>query len=326
VAGQIVSLGDDPRGTTDPRYKGKPVDFDTLVEEGTILARIDDAIYKARVDQEKAACERAKAELTAATAEPRQPHVAVAHAAIAQSEAALKVAQISLDNTVIKSPIKGVILARRVNVGQNVGPDPKAASLFLIAKYPTKLQVWASVNEADIGRIHEGMEARFTVDAFPKETFKGKVAQMRLNAQMVQNVVLYTVVVTCDNADMKLRPYLTANLQFETASTRNVLRVPGEALRWKPQPDQVAPDAHGQVPAANDRASRVPRLWAKDKDGEHVRPVEVQVGLSDGKLTEVSGPDVKEGMEVVIGEGPGAKLPRPAAQTPKTPTAEAARY
>jgi uncharacterized protein (TIGR03067 family) len=331
VAGQIVSLGDDPRGATDPRYKGKSIDFDTPVEKGRVLARIDDAIYRARVDQEQAGLARARAELAVAEAKREPVDVAratilAAQAAIQQSEGALRVAQINLANTVIQSPIKGVILARRVNVGQNVAPDPKAPSLFLIAKDLKKGQVWASVNEADISRIHEGMEARFTVDAVPKETFKGKVAQVRLNAQMTQNVVLYTVVVTFDNADLKLRPYMTANLQFETASARNVLRVPNTALRWKPRPDQVAPDARESAPTAEVRRSRA-RVWAKDKDGEHVRPLEVQFGVSDGSMTEVSGPEVKEGMEVVVGEGPSpaatGKQPAPAAQTPKTPTAVA---
>ena len=116
-----------------------------------------------------------------------------------QSQAALELAKTNLDNTVIKSPIKGVIIDRRVNVGQNVGPSANAPGLFLIAKNLEKIQVWASVNEADIARIHKGTEARFTVDAFPKDVFRGKVAQVRLNAAMTQNVVTYTVVVTVDN-------------------------------------------------------------------------------------------------------------------------------
>ena len=318
VAGQIVSLGDDPRGATDPHYKGKSIDFGSPVEKDTILARLDDAIYRARLDQAKAAYERAKSELNLAREfqrmrgkqEPSKAagSVASAEAAIRQHEAALTEAQINLDNTIIKLPIKGVILTRRVNVGQNVGPDPKAPSLFLIAKDPTKLQVWASINanHVDISPIHEGMEARFTVQDLPKEVFKGKVAQIRPNATRTQDEARYTVVVTFDNSDLKLRPYMTANLQF-VIGPRSVLRVPNAALNWSPRPDQVASEAResAEMPFAGFPRGR---LWVKDRDGQHVRFLEVEQGWPDAVtgMYEVSGPEVKEGMEVIVGEGPSA--------------------
>ena len=124
-----------------------------------------------------------------------------------------------------------MIIDRRVNIGQTVVASLNAPSLFLIAKDLTRMQVWASVNEADIGRIRSrpDMPVQFTVDAYPGEVFRGKVAQIRLNATMTQNVVTYTVVVATDNADLKLLPYLTANLQFEIEEHDNVLQVPSGA-------------------------------------------------------------------------------------------------
>jgi HlyD family secretion protein len=192
-----------------------------------------------------------------------------------------------------------------------------APSLFLIAKDLKRLQVWASVNEADIGQIHAGQVVRFSVDAYPDEVFKGVVAQIRLNASMTQNVVTYTVVVDTNNDNGKLLPYLTANVQFEVSQRNNVLLVPNAALRWRPQPQQVVPDAREAfVKSQRRRGGNAPAdkgAPKSDKDRQHngtvwaeeggfVRPVKVRVGLTDGLLTEVSGDDVSEGMEVVVGE------------------------
>ena len=127
------------------------------------------------------------------------------------------------------------------------GPDgrfqPECPSLFLIARDLTRMQLWASVNEADIGQIHPGQSVQFTVDAFPNTIFRGEVSQIRLNANMTQNVVTYTVVVTTDNSSGRLLPYMTANVKFEVAKRDKVLLVPSAALRWKPQPNQIVADA-----------------------------------------------------------------------------------
>ena len=170
----------------------------------------------------------------------------------------------------------------------------------MIGKNLDKMQVWASVNEADIALIKKGMDVRFTVDAFPKEDFTGKVEQIRPNFTFTQNVVTYTVIVSIDNPPSKLMPYLTANLKFLVETRPNVLRVANAALRWKPSPDMIAPRQPALAQIAKDHGRRG-RLWVKDPDGTHVRPIEVQVGETDGTLIEISGPDVKEGMEAVIG-------------------------
>src|SRR5205823_6028616 len=150
---------------------------------------------------------------------------------------------INLGYCTIRSPVKGVIVDRRVNVGQTVVASLNAPSLFLIAKDLKRMQIWASVNEADIGQIHPGQAVSYTVDAYPGEVFTGQVSHVRLNATMNQNVVTYTVVVTTDNSKGRLLPYLTTNLQFRVSERTNVLMVPNTALHWQPQLDQVAPAA-----------------------------------------------------------------------------------
>ena len=328
---QVVDIGSQVCGM----ITDLSVDYGSQVEQGTILAKIDDTLYVAQVEQARIGCQRADAELAMARAklslakvdwqrvqeliktkaiattgfdvakytyEAAQAAVAVAVANSAQSELALKQAKIHLDWTSIRSPFKGVIIDRRVNVGQTVVSNPSAANLFLIAKDLKKLQVWASVNEADIGRIHEGMQVRFKVDAYPNENFVGKVAQIRLNATMTQNVVTYTVVVTTENKEMKLLPYMTASLVFEIERHENVLKVPNAALRWKPRPIQIAASVREETLAAMNRPKQDEsgHLWVADAN--FVRPVPVKIIATDGTMTEVKGKYVSEGMEVVIGE------------------------
>ena len=314
VAGQIVRFGDDPRGASDPSFKGKSIDFNSPVQKDMILAMIDPTPYKTRVDQKEAELLRAKAELALAEAKAKQEPAAIgkasveaAKATLLQRQSALDVAKTDLAYTVIRSPVEGVIIDRRVNVGQNVGTDSKAPCLFLIAKDLKKMQIWASVDEADIARIHKGVEVRFTVDAFPKNTYKGTVSQIRANAARTQNVVTYTVVIAFENPDLKLMPYLTANVQFQIESHANVLRAPNAALRWTPRPEQVADGSAADVKQTSNRPCRA--LWTAAADGKHVRLVEVELGLSDQTLTEVSGKDVKEGIEVVVGEEAAKQSP-----------------
>ena len=211
-------------------------------------------LLEAHVAQTKAELERAEAlmpknaiaqtdyDLDVANYKSAVASLKVGRATIKQMKAALEMAQRNLDYCTILSPVKGVILDRRVNVGQTVVSNMTVSSVFLIAKDLRRIQVWASVNEADIGRIHEKMPVTFTVDAYPNEVFHGTVYQIRLNATMTQNVVTYTVVVDTDNSDLRLYPYLTANLSFQVEQCTDVLKVPNGALRWKPRPQMVAPE------------------------------------------------------------------------------------
>ena len=176
------------------------------------------------------------------------PSVAAAKAALTQAvaqvqqkQAAVTVAQTNLDYTTIHAPIDGTVIARSVDVGQTVAASLQAPTLFTIAQDLTKMQVYASTDESDVGMIRTGQVITFKVDAFPKDTFSGKVSQVRLNATTVQNVVTYNTIIDFDNPDLKLFPGMTAYITIPVASATNVLRVPNGALRYKPDmpADQV---------------------------------------------------------------------------------------
>jgi HlyD family secretion protein len=367
VAGRIVSFGKDKNG--------QEVDYGSVVESGTVLARIDDALYaadaaasKAQQAQAKAAVQKAKADLGQMQAkllqtendwararklgpsdalsqtdfdaarsnyEVAKANLGVGKAAIlqaqgtvAQAEATLKRAMQNLSYCVIKSPVKGVIIDRRVNIGQTVVSSLNAPSLFLLAKDLNRLQVWVSVNEADIGRIKPGQPVTFTVDAHPGDVFPGKVGKIRLNATMTQNVVTYTVEVDTDNSGGKLFPYLTANVAFIVGERKNVLLVPNAALRWIPMEKQVVGEFRGspkktkkgkgskappQVkPAVNGGKAEQAHGLVWVPQGALVRPVQVTLGLSDGSLTEVSSPELKAGTLVVVGEMDSQPAGKPA--------------
>ena len=348
VGGQINSFGKDK--------DGKTVDYGSTVEEGTVLAQIDDSLYRADMETASAQLAQARASQARAEADLRQlqakldqaqrdweraqklgpsealapttfdgfkagfetatANVAVGEAAIAQAKAAvsqavaaLSRAQRNLGYCTIKSPVRGVIIDRRVNIGQTVVSSLNAPSLFLIAKDLKRLQVWVPVNEADIGHIVAGQPVTFTVDAFPGKVFKGQVHKTRLNASMTQNVVTYTVEVTTENPDGKLLPYLTANAQFETGRRDDVLLVPNAALRWIPRPELIAPEFRTRAgsPASSRRPEQgtPPRktqtkVWV-ERDG-FARPFNVTVGLSDGTLTEVESEGLKKGLPVIVGD------------------------
>jgi HlyD family secretion protein len=261
-----------------------------------------DALAQSAYDQYKANFEVAKANLAAADAA-----VVVAKANVEQGKANLRTARINLDYCTIKSPVKGVVIDRRVNIGQTVVSSTAAPSLFLIASDLRKqIQAWVSVNEADVGSIAAGQNVDFTVDAFPGRTFRGRVGQVRLNATMTQNVVTYTIEVDTDNSDGKLLPYLTANARFEIGHRKGVLLVPNEALRWQPKPGQIVSAGHNgreRGPRRDQGGDGTPvaNIWVEA--GKFVRPIRVNAGLTDGVFTEVEGRDLTEGLQVITGEG-----------------------
>lgn len=244
------------------------------------LAAVDSA--KAAIEQAEVALEQAKIQL-----EISKTKVIQAEATVEQAQAKIVSARRNLEYCVIKAPVDGVIIDRRVNVGQTVSAGLSAPSLFLLAKDLTQMQVWVSVNEADIGQIKKDMPVTFTVDAFPQQVFKGTVGKIRLNASMTSNVVLYIVEVDTDNSSGLLLPYLTADVSFEIARNNQVFTVPNSALRYTPSSGTVD--------------SQEPLIWIKDQDGKPL-PLQVQTGLTDGIKTEVSGDNLKEGMEVITAE------------------------
>src|ERR1041384_5327400 len=175
-----------------------------------------------------------------ATVEQSKAQVQQAAAQVQQAQAALSLAQVNLSHTTITSPIDGIVVSRDVNVGQTVAASLSAPTLFTIANDLTQMQVIANIDQADIGLVEQAKSVKFSVDAFPGKEFDGKIEQMRLNPQNVQNVVTYNVVIDVDNPDQKLKPGMTANLTITIDERNNVLKVPNAALRFMPT------DASGQ--------------------------------------------------------------------------------
>ena len=269
---------------------GKSVDYRSRVEEGMVLANIDDTLFRAdeksakalldqavatqeldqanlgvlqaKLDEADEDWQRASANASALPANDLAMYksnylqakanlnvgnktLKLAKAGVDLAQAAYDKAVKNLDYCTIKSPVKGVIIDRRVNIGQTVvgGSGLSAPSLFLVAKDLMRIQVWAAVNEADISSIRVGQPVSFIVDAFPERTFVGTVGKVRYNATMSQNVVTYTVEINTDNSDGALIPYLTAKVvSFEVARHASVLQVPNSALRWLPaSAEEVVP-------------------------------------------------------------------------------------
>jgi HlyD family secretion protein len=357
VAGQILSFGRDVNGHT-VDYDSKVAAGTVLANIDDSIYAAEASSARAQVQSAKAGLERAEADLEQFKAklnqaerdwlraqkigpsealaqasydayrsayETAKANVAVGQAAILQAKAAIIQAQAGLSRAernlgycTIKAPVNGVIIDRRVNIGQTVVASLNAPSLFLIAKDLTRMQVWVAVNEADIGKIHPGQAVIFTVDAFPGETFQGRVGKVRLNAAMTQNVVTYTVEIVTDNKDGRLLPYLTANVQFELQHFKNVLQVPNIALHWQPRADQIAPAFRETGSAAQQPDSRGARKGRRDTmgngkdslgrqawlwvpDGAYVRPIAVRASASDGLRTVVTGDGLMEDMRVVTG-------------------------
>jgi HlyD family secretion protein len=159
---------------------------------------------------------------------------------VTQARASLNQAQVNLEHTIIRSPIDGTVISRSVDVGQTVAASMSAPTLYLIAQDLTHMQVSASIDESDIGRIQTGQLVSFRVDAYPQETFRGTVKQVRLDAKTDQNVVSYTTMIDVPNEDLRLKPGMTANVTVQIAANENVLRVPNSALRFAPTPELFA--------------------------------------------------------------------------------------
>jgi HlyD family secretion protein len=221
-----------------------------------------------------------------------------------------------------------VVVSRNVDVGQTVAASLQAPTLFTIANDLTKMQVLASVDEADVGQIKQGIKANFTVDAFPGENFSGEVSQVRLNAQALQNVVTYTAVVEVSNPELKLRPGMTTNITFPVQQRENVLTVPNAALRFKPElSESEQEDLRQQMEARREQRSEQRarqgdaqreqrRNRSENQTGERsqrqtvwvltadkkIEPRFVRAGLTNGRVTEIAGGTLQEGETVVIGK------------------------
>ena len=251
---------------------------------------------QAEIAVKKAALAEAKASLSSAKG------------TLSSAEASLLRAKRNLDYCTITAPMDGVIIDRRVSIGQTVVSNQAASSIFLVAKDFAKMQVWVSVNEADIGSITPGMDVTFSCDAFPGVVFQGKVFRIRLNATLSSNVVTYIVEVNTDNDSGMLKPYLTANVKFIREAHRDVLAVPASALRYTPDVKNIEPAAlQNPVTSGPDEAL----LWVEKSEGL-LSPVKVKVGLNNGTMAEIVTSDLKEGDVIITGVDTSAAMRGPA--------------
>lgn len=334
------------------------VDYNSLVKQGDLLVKLDPQLFQAAVAQAKANRNAARGELLRAKAQAGESNrqikrlrqllaagaaagvevdtaelnvsvaaaaVLVAQGRLEQAEAQLESAELNLSFTLVRSPISGIVIAKTAEAGQTVAASLQSPNLVQIAQDLSKMQVDTNVSEADIGKLRDGMEAHFRVDAWPGELFSAKVRQIRNAPQMLQNVVTYDAVLDVDNPQGKLKPGMTANVTFTVARREDAVRVPNTALRFKPTPELLAAlpadvtdvaagdrpwkrngggDGDGATgggrgrrsggaggesattPSAGSEIRRdVRTVWAL-KNGQP-RPVKVRLGLTDGSLTEV---------------------------------------
>ncbi len=229
-------------------------DFNSQVKKGQILAELDPTPFLQQVEQRRADVTKSQVEvantqvifnrqkrladaglIAQADLDAAKAAYASSRASLALSQAALKQAETNLGYAKIYSPIDGQVVARQYDAGQTVAASFSAPTLFTIAQDLTKMQVQADVDQSDIGQIKVGEVARFTVDAYPDQEFRGEISQVRLNATVTQNVITYPVIIAVPNPDGKLRPSMTANVTIEVSTVHDTLRVPNAALRFKPE-------------------------------------------------------------------------------------------
>lgn len=308
------------------RISAIPVDFNSIVRKGDVLAKLDVSQFQTELAQARAGLAKATAdagvaraavtdatekldravELAARQLIPQSDlddaQVAADEAragvksAIAQqqtAQASVDQAQVELGHAVILSPIDGIVIARKVDVGQTVAASFETPSMFSIAADLTKMKLTATVDESDIGQVTAGQAARFTVDAYPRQSFEGRVVQVRLQPETVQNVVSYDTVIAVDNSNLLLKPGMTATVSIEVARRQDVPRIPGVALRFRPTSAVLAALNEPGVasnpkirPAATLTPGSVGEVWLMNRG--RLEPRVVHVGLTDGQSYEVT--------------------------------------
>jgi len=346
-----VNIGSQVSGTISKLY----VDFNSMVKKGQPLAELDPRLFRAALDRAQAGLasaqadvEKAQAQLNdavrvekrnkelfeqrlvsqqdvdSATANREQMAASLssARAKVLQARADRDQAATNLAFARIESPIDGIVVSRAVDVGQTVAASFQTPTLFTIANDLTKMQVLANIDEADVGKVHEGQEARFTVDAYPGDEFRGTIREVRQAPNTIQNVVTYAAVIDAANPDRKLRQGMTAAVKVLTSHKDDVLRVANAALRWKPE--------NAPAPATEQPAQRGDRTLARTErraagggapaPGKPARlykleaqkpvPVDVRIGISDGQRTEVLG-GLAETDAVIVGDSASGGGARP---------------
>ena len=334
----LVNVGTQVSGTVTKLF----VDFNDKVEKGQALLELDRSLLSAQARQSAANVGNVSATLDLARANEsrmkalfEQEYVSrqeydqavqarkSAEAQLAQSRAAADKDKVNLNYTIIRSPVSGIVVDRVVDLGQTVAASLQTPTLIKIAQDLSEMRIDSSFAEADIGKIREGQKVRFTVDAFPDRNFTGEVQQIRLNPTTTQNVVTYNVRVSLENPDHILLPGMTAYVNIGVAQRKDVLLVPNAALRFKPaEADEATADKGGEKPAAATGPGGAPRNGnagdgkgrGKKREGNNgrvyvvegrtIKPVQVQIGITDNRNTEVLGGELKPGDTVVIGDAP----------------------
>lgn len=320
----LVTVGTQVSGTVKKLY----ADFNDQVKAGQVLLELDDALLSAQARSSAANVQNMSAALDLARAnEARmrqlfgQGYVSKqdmdqavqanksAQAQLAQARASADKDRSNLNYSVIRSPVSGVIVARNVDVGQTVAASLQTPTLFQVAQDLSKMQIYTSFAEADIGNIKVGMPVRFTVDAFPNRFFKGEVKQIRLNPTTTSNVVTYNVVVTVDNPEQILLPGMTAYTNIVVAQRKEILSVPNAALRFKPE-ESKAVDKAADKGAGKEGGKGAGGPRKRDSSsgtvyvvrGDEIKPVSITLGITDNRSTEVAAGELKAGDMVVLGE------------------------
>ena len=334
----LVNVGTQVSGTVTRLY----VDFNDKVEKGQALLELDSSLLAAQARQTAANVSNVSATLDLARATElrmkslfEQEYISrqeleqsvqarkSAEAQVAQSKAAADKDRVNLAYTTIRSPVSGIVVDRVVDLGQTVAASLQTPVLIKIAQDLSEMRIDSSFAEADIGSIKEGQKVRFTVDAFPNRSFQGEVQQIRLNATTQQNVVTYNVRVSLSNPEQILLPGMTAYVNIAVQSRQDVLLVPNAALRFKPadlpaatDPSKAAagearpngPGAGGGKPGRKrDTASGTVYII----EGGELKPVSIQLGITDNRSTEVVGGDLKPGDKVIAGENTTAATGKP---------------
>lgn len=303
-----VEIGSQVSGTVEQLF----ANYNSRVTAGQVLCQLEPSLLHARVAQAEAALARAEA----AVNDSDRALKSTRDAELKSAEAQLQVARVDLEHTTIRSPISGVVLARTIVLGQTVAAGFQAPGLFVIARDLAQMLVETRIDEADIGRIHPGLPATFTVDAYPDMSFHGQVQQVRLEPNAGQGVVSYTTVITTENPDLKLRPGMTANVSVQVARREDALRVPNAALRFRPEEEAGAKRAAGPPGADGAPDSAAVDSLGTMKPGtlyvlRRGKPVAIALlrGITDGTVTEVRAADLKPDDAIIIGVEPVA--PRP---------------
>lgn len=287
------------------------VDYNSVVKKGQVIAELDKTNLMSQLNTAKTQLATAQSQLNYQTANYKRYKTLFekglvaaddfdnaklsytqAKEQVASAKEEVQRAQTNLGYATITSPIDGVVLSKSVEEGQTVAASFSTPELFTIAQDLTNMQVVADVDEADIGDVKEGERVSFTVDAYPDDTFEGEVKQVRQEATTTNNVVTYEVVISAPNADLKLKPGLTANVTIYTAERKGVLSVPSKALRFTPQKETV-----GKMKIV-DVANAKNKVWTIE--GNSIVAHKVNIGMTDGTNTQIVG-GIAEGTKVITG-------------------------